>query len=96
MDKNHSKKFLNLLVLLSLVLVGACAGVRVNTLPAPPPTAKLRIYLQVLSTTDDVSGYWQTFPEEFAKGMIRGTARMLREKGIYEVVSQNDVQAALG
>jgi hypothetical protein len=96
MGKNWSKSLLTLVVSLSLVFVTACAGVQVNTIPVPPPSAKLRVYIQVLSSTDDVSGYWQTSPKEFAQGMIRGTARLLRQTGIYEVVRQSDVQAALG
>ena len=95
MGKNWSKSLLTLVISLSLVFVAACAGVQVNTIPAPPPTAKLRVYLQVLSTTDDVSAYWLISPKEFAQGMMRGTARLLQQTGIYEVVRQSDVQGAL-
>ena len=96
MGKNWSKGLLTLVVSLSLVFVAACAGVQVNTIPPPPPTAKLRVYLQVMSSTDNVTGFWQTSPKEFAQGMLLGTARFLQQKGIYEVVRHDDVQAALG
>lgn len=93
-SKNCFRSFLILVIGLSLVFAAACAEVRVNTIPAPPPTAKLRVYIQVLTTTENV--YWKLPHKVFEQKTIRGTGDMFREKGIYEVVSQEDIKAALG
>ncbi len=94
--KNRSRRFWALIAPFLSVFIVACAGVQVNTLPAPPPSAKLRVYIQAFSTSDIFPEVWRTSHQEFAQAMIRGTARILQQKGIYEVVSQEDVNAALG
>jgi len=92
--KNRFKSFLTLALPLSLVYAAGCAEVRLHTIPAPPPTAKLRVYIQVLTSTENV--YWMLPHQVFEKNTIRFTAKTFQEKGIYEVVSQDDIKAALG
>lgn len=72
----------------------SCAEVRLQTLTAPPPTAKLRVYIQVLTATENT--YWIRPHQVFEQETIRNTAKMFQERGIYEVVSQDDIKAVLG
>ncbi len=86
-----------LLACLILALgVTACAQVKVNTLPPPPPTAKLRVFF--LPVSDALSGrlYWATSHKEYAERMALPLSRFLQSTGIYEIVSQDDVDAVLG
>jgi len=92
--KNRFKSFPALALLLSLVYTAGCAEVRLHTIPAPPPTAKLRVFIQVLTSPENER--WMTPHQVFQQNMIRLTAKRFQEKGIYEVVSQDDVNAALG
>ena len=71
----------------------SCAEVRLKTLTAPPPTAKLRVYIQVLTATENV--FWMRPHQVFEQETIRNTAKMFQERGIYEVVSQDDINAVL-
>ncbi len=64
---------------LSLVFAAACAEIRVNTIPAPPPAAKLRVCIQVLTSSENV--YWQVPHIVHEQNTIRGTTKMLQEKG---------------
>jgi len=72
----------------------SCAEVRLQTLTAPPPTAKLRVYIQVLTATENT--FWIRPHQVFEQETIRNTAKMFQERGIYEVVSQDDINAVLG
>ena len=86
-----------LLACLILALgVTACAQVKVNTLPPPPSTAKLRVFF--LPVSDALSGtrhYWATSHKEYAENMARPLVRFLGTTGIYTVVPQEDVDAVL-
>jgi len=81
-----------------MVLLCGCAGtsVRIATVPPPPSTAKLRVY--VVAVTSDVpqAGFWKVPQEQYEDNMFRQTARMLSNKGIYEVVPPADIKTALG
>jgi hypothetical protein len=92
--KNRHKSFLTLALLLSLVYAAGCAEVRLHTIPAPPPTAKLRVYIQAFTFPEDV--HWKIPHPVFEQNITRFTTRTLKGKGIYEVISQDDIQAALG
>jgi hypothetical protein len=84
-------------VILALLCVNACSTVRLNTIPQPPPSAKLRIFVQVISGEPQDSRYhYGRHPEEWAKWMTIGVDRHLRNTGIYEVVPKKDIQTVLG
>jgi hypothetical protein len=72
----------------------SCAEVRLQTLTAPPLTPKLRVYIQVLTATENT--YWIRPHPVFEQETMRNTAKMFQERGIYEVVSQDDINAVLG
>jgi hypothetical protein len=92
--KNRFKSFLALALLLSLVYAAGCAEVRLHTIPAPPPTAKLRVYIQAFTSPENV--HWKIPHPVFEKNIMRGTTKVLQGKGIYEVISQDDIKMALG
>jgi len=94
--KNRSKSLLTLVVLLSLLFAATCAEVRLNltTVPPPQPSAKLRVFIQI------VSGYnphgWTTPHEVYARQNIQGIGRFWQETGIYEVIEEKEVNMVLG
>jgi hypothetical protein len=94
--KNRSKSLLTLAVLLSLVFAAACAEVRLNltAVPAPLPTAKLRVFIQMVSG-DNPHG-WATPHEQYARQNIQGIGRYWQETGIYEVIEEKEVNRVLG
>ena len=84
-------------VILALLYVNACSTVRLNTIPQPPPSAKLRIFAQVISgEPQDSSYHYGIHPEKWAKWMTIGVDRHLRNTGIYEVVPKKDIQTCVG
>lgn len=91
---NPSLSLLSLLVLASTALT-AYAGIKVNQLPEPPATAKLRVYVEAF-TLGPAARHWGTPHTEYAKNQIKRTAKFLEQTGIYEVVSEADVQAVTG
>jgi hypothetical protein len=92
--KNRLKSLLPLALPLFLIFAAGCAEVRLYTIPVPPPTAKLRVYIQVLPSTEKV--HWRTPHRVFEQNVVHFTAKTFQEKGIYEVVSPEDMKAALG
>ena len=87
------------LMVISLV---ACSNIRVTTIPPPPPTAKLRIYVQAVQTEPTQQGNrgrgakWGKSLEEFKDVQVIAIERILNRSGIYEVVSDDDVNAVVG
>jgi hypothetical protein len=84
-------------VCLLLVLgIAGCAQVKVNTLPAPSPTAKLRVFF--LPVSDNLPGrqYWAVPHSEYSRNMAMPLIRYLRATGIYTMVPQRDVKTVLG
>lgn len=92
-DEKFSKKYFVMVVVLLPIFMAACAEVRLNTLPTPPPTAKLRVFIQPISSPE---GQWKSSHQEFAKSQMRFTQRLLERTGIYEVVAEEEVKAVLG
>jgi hypothetical protein len=74
-----------------LGVLAACAEVQVRTLPPPPPTPKLRVFVQAITEP----GKWRLSEEEFTKRVPRCVERVLMETGIYEMVSLEDSRSVL-
>jgi len=91
-EKNLGKVFILGMVLL-LLFLAACAEIPLNPRPEPAPTAKLRIFIQPISSP---GVQWGTSHQEFAKAQFRRTQGFLDRTGIYEVVSEEEVKAVLG
>jgi len=81
-----------------MLLLGGCAGapVKVAPIPLPPATAKLRVYVVAVTSDIPQAGFWKVPQEEYEDNMFRQTARMLSNKGVYEVVPAADIQSVLG
>jgi len=83
----------------AVVLAGAalfsCASLKINPLPEPGPTAKLRVYVEAFSI-GPAGRKWSISHEEFAQNQIRRTGKFLEKTGIYEVVPASDVRVAIG
>ncbi len=79
------------LAVLGIVFPASCAKIHINTIPLPPQTAKLRVYVQPLTG----HGTWNTTHAEFVSWTTAYVERYLKETGIYEVASKEDIRAAL-
>ena len=53
-----------------LLFASGCAEVRLNTIPPPPPTTKLRIFIQPVTGLRD-QGRWMVTHEEWARRQVR-------------------------
>jgi hypothetical protein len=73
-------------------MAAGCAEVQVRTLPAPPPTAKLRVFVVPISS----GGKWMNSHEQYAKNMIDVAQRHFERLKIYEVVPEENLKLALG
>jgi hypothetical protein len=77
------------------LLMGGCAEVRLYTIPAPPPSAKLRILVLPL-TGSAPPGDWRTPHEEFARKQRGAIQNILRETGIYELPTREEFRTVVG
>ena len=84
------------LALFSIFFIPACAKFHLNTIPSPPPTAKLRVYVQPHTTPFEGKGTWKASDERYVRNQFRLASKYLAETGIYEVVTREDQQAVLG
>jgi len=92
MNRFWRRSFEGFLLCFVLVSLASCAPVHVNTIPPPPPTSKLRVYVQPLSG----DGKWGVSHEVYVQSQVRRVERFLERTGIYDVVGQREVQAVLG
>ena len=83
------------IMLLVFVCINACAEIRLGTIPSPPPSAKLRVFIMPVTGNTPRSG-WARPHEQFKKDTFRGINAFLQDTGIYEVVPEEDIQAVLG
>jgi hypothetical protein len=77
------------------LFMGGCAEVRLHTIPAPPPSAKLRVLVLPL-TSAAPPGDWKTSHEEFARKQIGAIRKILRETGIYEMPTREEYRTVIG
>lgn len=82
-------------ICLALLFLTGCAEIRLHSLPAPSPMAKLRVFVLPVSGTLP-RGAWGMPHVEFANNQYMATGRMLSDKGIYTVVSRDEVQKVTG
>jgi hypothetical protein len=75
--------------------LSACADLRLQTMPAPPASNKLRVFVQPISGSFPKGG-WPLPHDVFSERMFEATQHNLNWRGIYYVVPQEDVQAVLG
>lgn len=86
-------------ILFFLMCGPSASEVKITSLPPPPPSAKLRVFVVVITTEFKSTKrpiLWIVSPEELRKVNTRAINKMLQDQGFYEVVSPKDVQAVLG
>lgn len=93
--KKNIPKTLIILTVATFLLCNSAWAVNINSLPQPPSTAKLRIFIVAVTSSAPKRG-WAISNEKFLARMIAQTGKMLEDKGIYEIVPMKDVQTVLG
>jgi hypothetical protein len=77
------------------LFMGGCAEVRLHTIPAPPPSAKLRVLVLPL-TGSAPPGDWKLSHEEFARRQLGAIRNILRGTGIYEMPTREELRTVVG
>ncbi|MBU1208695.1 MAG: CsgG/HfaB family protein [Proteobacteria bacterium] len=95
-DEIFFRKIFILAAVLLPMFITACAEIRLNTLPTPPPTAKLRVFIQPISSLDVQMKTSHPSHQEFVERQFRFMQRFLERRGMYEVVPEEEVKAVLG
>lgn len=80
---------------MAVIMVCGCSSVQINKLPEPSPTAKLRVLVLPVSGPR-ARGYWGVPDEEYSRRTFMAVGRFLRQKGIYEVIPESDLEKAVG
>jgi hypothetical protein len=83
------------IMLFVFVCINACAEIRLGTIPSPPPSAKLRVFIMPVTGNPPRSS-WARPHEQFKKDTFRGISAFLQDTGIYEVAPEEDIHAVLG
>jgi hypothetical protein len=103
--QNSNGRFLRrasfIAALLATICLNACSTVHLNAIPPPPPSAKLRVFVQVISEEPQdrrIDSPWRyALPsDEWERMMTTGVDRYLQATGVYEVISKEETQAVLG
>ena len=95
MKHQRRRSFVAAAIVLAVGALSSCATVHVSHIQEPPPTAKLRVYVEAF-TLGPSHWSWSVPHEQYAKNQIIRAGKFLEEKGIYEVVSTGDVKAVVG
>jgi hypothetical protein len=74
-----------------LAVMAGCAEVQVRTLPAPPPTTKLRVFIVPISTGEG----WMVPHEKYAENMRAVARRHFERMKMYEVVPEESLKLVL-
>jgi len=99
MVMNALKYFIVAAVLFFLLCGSAPAEVKIASLPQPPPTAKLRVFVVALTLESKFTKrpvFWPVSPEEFDRKQKNAIDERLRQQGIYEVVNSRDIRTVIG
>jgi hypothetical protein len=86
-------------VMFFLMSGSVAATVKISSLPKPSPTAKLRVFVVVVTSESksfDRPILWAVSPEDADRNTQREINEALKQQGFYEVVSSGNVQAVLG
>lgn len=96
MNRFYRRSFVSILMFCILITTVACATIKVNPGPVPPPTAKLRVVVQAFSGPGiNASISWTSSHEFFEKNTVGNLKRFLDETGIYSIVADGEVRKAL-
>lgn len=89
-----SKTALCSAIIVGFALCSGCAEVRLNTIPTPPPSAKLRVFVKTVSGESRPGAPFSH--EEWTARQTRLVSRLLQRAGVYELPREEEVQAVLG
>jgi hypothetical protein len=80
------KVFMVAAVLFFLLCASAPAEVKIASLPQPPPTAKLQVFVVALTLETKFTKrpvFWPVSPQEFDRKQKNAIDERLRQQGIY-------------
>jgi len=83
-------------VLVASICLNACSTVRLNAIPPPSPSAKLRVFVQLISEDPRGRLPYAIPNDEWKSMMTAAVDQDLRATGVYEVISKEETQAVLG
>lgn len=96
-------KFIRNIIVSAMVFFLCCgfvqAEIKISALPQPSPSAKLRVF--VVAVTKEIQltkrpFSWPVSPQEYDRKQKNAIDERLKIQGIYEVISSDDLRAALG
>jgi hypothetical protein len=83
-------------VLVASICLNACSTVRINAIPPPSPSAKLRVFVQLISEAPRDRWNYAVPRDEWERMMTAAVDKYLQSTGVYEVISKEETQAVLG
>lgn len=89
-----------LIMLFIFVCINACAEIRLGTIPPPPASTKIRVFVMPVTgnAADDPRGpwVWPTPHDQFKMSTVRNISKFMTDIGVYEIASDEDVGAVIG
>jgi hypothetical protein len=98
MRKRHllAKLLITVSVTIFFLLTSCTHGrFQIKRIAAPPPSAKLRVFVLPITTSYPKMG-WKRDHEEFVRLSYVGTSKFIRKTDIYEVIPVEDVEQVIG
>jgi hypothetical protein len=89
------------IMLFVFVCINACAEIRLGTIPSPPPSAKLRVFIMPITGEQIAFGRGISYPwriphNQFSENTFRVISKYLTNLGVYEIIPDEDIRAVLG
>ena len=94
-NSSFSKIFSIFSFSLLLIFAAGCAEVRLNTIPAPPPPTKLRVFIQPVTGLMGQTRLKMPH-EEWARRQVRASRAFLRQTGIFEMPTEEELASVTG
>jgi len=88
-------------LLITILFITSCAEVRLNKIPAPPASPRLRVFIQPITSTPPPGtfpsrGSFWTPHEEFANRQFNLVGKFLTETGIFELTTRKELESIIG
>jgi hypothetical protein len=82
-------------LIFTTVCLNGCA-VHLGTIPAPPASAKVRVFVMPVTGNTEQGRIWAVPHDRFRANTFRGVNRFMTDIGVYEIVPDADVEAVIG
>jgi hypothetical protein len=82
-------------LIVSVFCFNACTTIQFKSIAPPTPDSKLRVAILPIRGNPGKYGWYMTY-KEWSNSLSKSVAVRLRDKGIYEVVPQDDINYAVG